>query len=168
MKKLYLIFMIVSLSFNMCAQSNQKENKTVNNHAITMKFNELTPEEERIIIHKGTEVPYTGEYVNNFEPGTYDCKRCNTLLYNSDYKFDAHCVWPSFDDENEGAVKRVRDADGRRTEILCNTCGAHLGHVFLGEGRSEERRVGKECRTRRWAENEKKKIEERRKKQRSR
>lgn len=134
MKKIYTLFILTTLFFNMCAQNNQKENQTTINHAITMKFNELTPEEERIIIHKGTEVPYTGEYVNNYEAGTYVCKRCNTPLYNSESKFDGHCGWPSFDDEIEGAVKRVRDADGRRTEIICNTCGAHLGHVFLGEG----------------------------------
>ena len=134
MKKMYLIIMFTTLFFSMCAQNNQKENQATINHAITMKFNELTPEEERIIIHKGTEVPYTGEYVNHYEAGTYICKRCNTPLYNSESKFDGNCGWPSFDDEIEGAVKRVRDADGRRTEILCNTCGAHLGHVFLGEG----------------------------------
>lgn len=99
-----------------------------------MKFNKLTPEEERVIINKGTEVPFTGELLNNYEKGTYICKRCDAPLYRSENKFDGHCGWPSFDDEIEGSVKRVRDADGRRTEILCNTCGAHLGHVFLGEG----------------------------------
>lgn len=134
MKKISLIFMFVTHFFNMCAQNNINENQITINHATTMKFNELTPEEERIIIHKGTETPYTGEYVNNFDSGTYVCKRCNTPLYRSEDKFDGHCGWPSFDDEIEGAVKRVRDADGRRTEILCNTCGAHLGHVFIGEG----------------------------------
>lgn len=100
----------------------------------TMQYNKLTSEEEQIIIHKGTEMPFTGKYVNHNEKGVYTCKRCNNVLYRSDDKFDAHCGWPSFDDEVEGAVERVPDADGRRTEIICTNCGAHLGHVFIGEG----------------------------------
>jgi methionine-R-sulfoxide reductase len=100
----------------------------------TMKFNKLTIAEENVIIHKGTERPYTGEYYNFNETGTYTCKRCGANLYKSKDKFDAHCGWPSFDDEIKGAVKRIPDADGRRTEIVCAKCGAHLGHVFTGEG----------------------------------
>lgn len=104
----------------------------------TMHYNKLTPEEERIILHKGTERPYSGIYTQHKEKGTYICKRCNTALYRSETKFDSHCGWPSFDDEIEGAVKRITDADGVRTEITCNNCGAHLGHVFTGEGFTEK------------------------------
>ena len=100
----------------------------------TMQYNKLTPEEEQVIIHKGTEIPFSGKYVNHNEKGVYTCKRCNAVLYRSGDKFDAHCGWPSFDDEVDGAVKKVPDADGRRTEIICANCGAHLGHVFIGEG----------------------------------
>jgi methionine-R-sulfoxide reductase len=98
-----------------------------------MEYNKLTLEEERVIVHKGTERPFTGKYNNNKETGTYVCRRCDTPLYHSHYKFESHCGWPSFDDEIQGAVKHVRDADGRRIEIVCATCDAHLGHVFKGE-----------------------------------
>ncbi len=99
-----------------------------------MKLNKLTPEEERVIVHKGTEKPFSGEYEDNWKKGVYVCRRCNAPLYNSDDKFDAKCGWPSFDKEIKGSVKRVPDADGIRTEIQCSRCGAHLGHIFEGEG----------------------------------
>lgn len=101
---------------------------------VTMKYNKLTPEEERVIIQKGTERPFTGKYETFWEKGTYVCKQCGAPLYRSDSKFDAQCGWPSFDDEIAGAVKRIPDSDGMRTEIVCANCGGHLGHVFLGEG----------------------------------
>ncbi len=98
-----------------------------------MKLNKLTRQEEDIIVRKGTEPPFTGQYGNFFREGKYVCRRCNAPLYLSRDKFDAHCGWPSFDQEIKGRVKRIPDADGQRTEIQCAACGAHLGHVFLGE-----------------------------------
>ena len=98
-----------------------------------MQLNELTPQEEKVIVNKGTEAPFTGEYDDFFVEGTYLCRRCNTPLYTSDAKFHSGCGWPSFDQEIVGAVTRTKDADGYRTEITCTACEAHLGHVFEGE-----------------------------------
>jgi methionine-R-sulfoxide reductase len=97
------------------------------------RYQKLTPEEESVIIQKGTEMPFTGKYYAFWESGTYVCKRCGASLYRSTNKFDANCGWPSFDEEIPGAIKYLADFDGVRTEIQCANCGAHLGHVFVGE-----------------------------------
>ena len=125
--KLKYAGIVVFLGIALVALAVQKGDKQMTN-------NKLTPEEEYVIVQKGTEAPFTGKYLNNKEPGTYVCKRCGAPLYRSSDKFDGHCGWPSFDDEIPGAVKRVPDPDGERTEIICANCGAHLGHVFTGEG----------------------------------
>lgn len=119
--------MLISIVLNLIISVNLIAQKK-------MTYNKLTPQEEKIILHKGTELPFTGKYLNNKEKGTYICKRCNVPLYRSDDKFDSHCGWPSFDDEIPEAVKHLPDSDGIRTEIQCAKCGAHLGHVFVGEG----------------------------------
>jgi methionine-R-sulfoxide reductase len=97
-------------------------------------MNTLTPAEARVIVHKGTERPFSGEYDDFFQEGTYICRRCNAALYASNAKFHSGCGWPSFDQELPGAVKRLPDPDGQRIEIECAACGGHLGHVFLDEG----------------------------------
>jgi len=98
----------------------------------------LTKEEETVIVHKGTEMPFTGKYFAFWEKGTFVCKHCGAPLYRSESKFEANCGWPSFDDALPDAVKRLPDPDGVRTEIQCARCGAHLGHVFAGEGFTEK------------------------------
>ena len=97
------------------------------------KYRVLSPEEQEIILQKGTERPFTGEFDDFYQKGAYHCRQCDVLLYQSVDKFKSGCGWPSFDDEVEGAVTRKPDADGRRTEIICTNCGGHLGHVFIGE-----------------------------------
>lgn len=131
-KTFMLAALLVSMQFAACGQRVKKEDtkKATNN----MEWNKLTKEEEDVIVRKGTEYPGTGKLLNNKEKGTYTCKRCNAALYRSESKFESHCGWPSFDDEIKGAVERIPDADGMRTEIVCANCKAHLGHVFLGEG----------------------------------
>jgi len=99
-----------------------------------MSYNKLSEEETRVIVNKGTEMPFSGKFWDNKESGMYTCRQCNADLFPSDTKFDSGTGWPSFDDSVEGAVKEIADSDGRRVEIVCASCGGHLGHVFKGEG----------------------------------
>ena len=134
MKELLVICSMLAVFSTLEGQAGQ-ESSTIKK---TVKYNKLTDFEEFVILEKGTERAWTGEYVDHKETGVYVCKRCNAPLYKSEDKFDGHCGWPSFDDEIEGAVIRKTDADGRRTEIICSNCEGHLGHVFLGERFTEK------------------------------
>lgn len=98
-----------------------------------MKYNDLTAAEKHVIEDRGTEAPFSGEYDNFYKEGTFICRKCNAPLFSSKAKFDAGCGWPAFDDNFPHAINRVPDADGERVEIQCANCGAHLGHVFIGE-----------------------------------
>jgi methionine-R-sulfoxide reductase len=120
MRLFFLILIGASLSMKASSQENN--------------YRKLNDFEKYVIIDKGTERPFTGEYYSFKGKGTYRCKQCNAALYRSGDKFDSECGWPSFDDEIKGAVLKIPDADGRRTEIICASCKAHLGHVFYGEG----------------------------------
>jgi len=123
--KNYIKTILLLLTATMSTQSFSQEK---------LPFKDLTKQESRVIINKGTETPFTGKYENFYEKGTYVCKRCGAALFESASKFRSDCGWPSFDDEIKGAVKKYPDPDGMRTEIVCANCGAHLGHVFTGEG----------------------------------
>ncbi len=133
-KSLTAVLLFATVMFASCGEQSGTLTAQQTIQTTNMSPKPLTPEEQYVILKKGTEAPYTGKYVNNHDEGIYQCRQCGQQLFLSTQKFDSHCGWPSFDDAIEGAVKRIPDADGRRTEIVCSSCGGHLGHVFEGEG----------------------------------
>jgi methionine-R-sulfoxide reductase len=137
-KAIFSMICVISICAISCQPKAEKQETTEATAVVpavdSNGYNKLTPEQEAVIVNKGTERPYSGEYVKDMGEGLYVCARCNEPLYTSKTKFDGHCGWPSFDEEIKGKVKRHPDPDGMRTEIQCVKCGAHLGHVFLGEG----------------------------------
>ena len=132
-KSLILLALLIPFVSVSCQEKNENF-KTMSEEV----YNQLNENEKRVIIDKGTERPFTGEFNDHYVNGVYMCKQCKAHLYNSKDKFNSHCGWPSFDDEIAGAVKRIPDKDGSRTEIVCNNCNGHLGHVFEGEHYTEK------------------------------
>lgn len=131
-----VILTLLICSLQACSQQNSKNMDSTQNQTTQVDsthWRKLTPEEAYVIVNKGTERPFTGKYLNNTIKGIYTCRRCGAPLFYSKDKFPSECGWPSFDDAVPGAIKRVPDPDGERTEIECARCGAHLGHVFTGE-----------------------------------
>lgn len=128
----YLLCCVLLLSFNSCSAQSEPEQSRRGEESGA--YNTLNTQEKYVILNKGTDRPFTGDYYNKTDEGVYICRQCNNPLYHSGDKFESHCGWPSFDQEITGAVTRKLDADGRRVEIICTNCQGHLGHVFLGEG----------------------------------
>lgn len=129
------IFSFLGLALTAChAQTEADTTEIPTKQKSTSGYNLLTPQQQYVILQKGTDRAFTGDYYDKTDKGLYICRQCNAPLYESDDKFESHCGWPSFDQEVKGAVIRVPDADGQRTEIICSNCKGHLGHVFLGEG----------------------------------
>lgn len=128
MRKVLLIWIATLISFVFASEipASMKPWKT--------NIEKLSEFEKHVVIEKGTERAFSGEYVYTKEDGIYRCKVCDAPLFRSSDKFESHCGWPSFDDAIPGAIKEVPDSDGKRTEIVCANCGAHLGHVFRGKG----------------------------------
>lgn len=133
-----LLFAAIALINVISCTGGEKMDSADKSKTQTVKLSPLTPEEKHVIIDKGTERPFTGEYNDFFKPGIYVCRQCGVPLYRSDDKFKTGCGWPGFDDELPGAVKRLPDKDGRRVEIVCAKCGGHLGHVFEGEKQTQK------------------------------
>ena len=131
--KNFKIFFFIIICINISSCQGQSNSTKTNKKVKENNYRKLTAEEERVLIHKGTEYPYTGKYNSFKDKGVFNCKQCNIPLFKSDDKFDSGCGWPSFDDAIENNVQEIPDADGRRTEIVCRECGGHLGHVFKGE-----------------------------------
>jgi methionine-R-sulfoxide reductase len=133
-KNMYMKFLFFTLFFGLLTGCQAQSTSNNTQMDSTKNYNKLTEQEQRVILQKATDRPFTGDYYLKKDEGLYICRQCNNPLYKSEDKFDSHCGWPSFDDEIEGSVKRVPDADGMRVEIICNNCEGHLGHVFIGEG----------------------------------
>jgi|TARA_B100001142_G_scaffold329842_1_gene394671 peptide-methionine (R)-S-oxide reductase len=132
----FCIFGFLNFSSYFQEKNMTKLSKKLSDYKVTKTDSEwkeiLNDEEYNILREKGTEYPHSGEYNLHFEKGVYNCKGCNSPLFNSNQKFNSDCGWPSFDDAIEGSIEYKNDYSlGMiRVEILCSNCGGHLGHIF--------------------------------------
>ena len=136
MKKYIFLIIFIFISIISCDEENNINNIDDKKYTTVDCSKTLSAQEYHVLINKGTELPFTGELLNNKEDGIYTCKICDTPLFHSEAKFNSGTGWPSFDDAIIENIKLQKD--GNRVEVVCANCGGHLGHVFYNEGFTEK------------------------------
>lgn len=131
----YLIILLFCFTSLSCQNKAEQKTQIMKKDTTTTQEqwkDVLSDQQYYILREKGTERPFTGQYNDFWQKGTYHCAGCDNLLFDSTTKFDAHCGWPSFDQAIKGSVEYIKDTTHGmiRTEVVCANCNGHLGHVF--------------------------------------